>query len=99
VNPGADEICGDGIDNDCDGQTDVNCKRRCPFVNLLGDSNPNLANLRSFRDSTLAKNAIGRKIISIYYNNADSINAALERSPALRAFTKRILETTAGFMK
>ena len=36
-----------------------------------------------------------RKIIQIYYNNADSINAALERSPALRVFTKKVLEVIA----
>jgi len=35
---------------------------------------------------------VGRKVIQIYYSNADSINAALERSPALRAASKRMLE-------
>jgi hypothetical protein len=38
---------------------------------------------------------VGRRIIGIYYNNADSINAALERSPALRAVTRRVLEVVA----
>jgi hypothetical protein len=38
---------------------------------------------------------VGRRIIGIYYNNVDSINAALERSPALRAVTRRVLEVIA----
>jgi hypothetical protein len=40
---------------------------------------------RSFHDNTLAQSAMGRKIIGIYFNNA-----ALERSPTLRAFTRMI---------
>ena len=63
----------------------------CPAKKVLGEDNPQLDNLRDFRDSKLAQNAVGRKIIQIYYNNADSINAALERSPALRAVTRRCL--------
>ncbi len=67
----------------------------CPVKKTLGENNPNLENLRDFRDSKLAQSAVGRKVIQIYYNNADSINAALERSPALRAATRRVLETIA----
>jgi C1A family cysteine protease len=70
-------------------------KALCPAQMLLGQDNANLENLLDFRDKTLAKNAIGRKVISIYYNKADSINAALERRPALRAFTKKVLEVIA----
>jgi len=67
----------------------------CPALKLLGEGDTKLDNLRSFRDSSLVKNAIGRKLIQIYYNNADSINAALERSPALRAVTRKVLEVIA----
>jgi|GEM_PF-3773498 len=31
----------------------------------------------------IAQSAMGRKVIQIYYNNAISTNACLERSPAL----------------
>ena len=67
----------------------------CPAKKALGENNPKLENLRDFRDSKLAQSAVGRRIINIYYNNADSINAALERSPALRAVTRRVLEVVA----
>ncbi len=67
----------------------------CPALKLLGEGDPKLDNLRSFRDSKLAQSAVGRKVIQIYYNNADSINAALDRSPALRAVTRKVLEVIA----
>jgi hypothetical protein len=68
---------------------------KCPAQQALGDNDQSLARLRFFRDSTLAQSTLGRTVIQIYYNNADSINAALDRSPALRAVTKRVLEVLA----
>jgi len=67
----------------------------CPLTKVLGGDNPKLENLRTFRDSTLAQSALGRKLIQIYYNNADSINAALDRKPALRTVARRVLEVIA----
>ena len=67
----------------------------CPATQVLGADNPQLQNLRDFRDSKLVQSAIGRKVIQIYYNNAESINAALERSPALRAIASKALEAIA----
>ena len=70
----------------------------CPAAKLLGQDNPDLENLRAFRDSTLAQSAVGRKVIQIYYNNADSINAALDSSPALREAARRMLESIAPLL-
>ena len=96
MNPGLDEICDDGIDNNCNGLTDEDCNgKKCPAKIAFGDYNPNLDRLRSFRDNTLIKSTIGRKVIETYYNNADRINEALESSPALRAVTRRVLEVVA----
>lgn len=64
----------------------------CPFALIYGKDNPKLDNLRAFRDDKLAKSAIGRRIIHIYYNNADNINAAIERNPTLRAAVKWALD-------
>ena len=96
MNPGLYEICHDGLDNNCNGLTDErNCVHECLFMHLLGEDSPTLANFRSFRDETLSRNAIGRKVIQIYYSNAGSINAALERSPALKAVVRSVLEAIA----
>jgi subtilisin family serine protease len=93
INPGQDEICGDGIDNNCNGLTDEDCPpKKCPIKNALGSDNPKLLQLQAFRDNTLAKNALGRKVIHMYYGNARSINAVLDRSPLLRAAFRTMLE-------
>ena len=68
---------------------------RCPAIKVLGVDNPELENLRDFRDSKLAHSAVGRKVIQIYYSNADNINAALERSPELQAVARRVLAVIA----
>jgi hypothetical protein len=72
--------------------------KACPASKTLGADNPLLENLRAFRDSTLARSAIGRKVIRIYYDNAANITAALDRSPALTEVTRRVLEVIASFV-
>jgi ELWxxDGT repeat protein len=67
----------------------------CPAKQVLGADNPNLENLRAFRDSRLAGTAVGRMAVQIYYRIADSINTALEHSPALRAVARSVLNTIA----
>jgi hypothetical protein len=68
----------------------------CPATQVLGEYNPNLEKLRDFRDSRLAGSALGRTCIQIYYTHAGTIDAALDRSPALRAAARRVLETLAA---
>lgn len=67
----------------------------CPAKQILGENNPKLHNMRAFRDGSLTQNVVGRKVIQLYYNNAESINTALERSPALRGVARMILEANA----
>jgi hypothetical protein len=71
----------------------------CPAQMVLGADSSDLENLRAFRDGTLAQSAVGRRIIEIYYNKADSINSALVRRPALRAVTRRVLELLAPMVE
>ena len=67
----------------------------CAAARLLDEGSADLAHLRAFRDASLASNAVGRKIIHIYYRYSDSISAALDRSPALRTLARAALELIA----
>ena len=88
-----------GLKNNCTATTTTTTvSGPCPAQKVLGEDNPDLDNLRAFRDGPLAQSAVGRKITQIYYNNAYSINAALERSPALKAVTRKALEVIAPMM-
>ena len=84
---GCTTTCGDGSTS------------RCLVTKVLGENNPELQQIRDFRDSKLAQNAVGRMIIQIYYNKTESINAALDNSPALRAMTRKVLEMIAPMME
>jgi len=64
----------------------------CPATKVLGEADPRLATLRQFRDTVLAKSAFGKRIINIYYNNADAINASLDKSPILKAFSSKAIK-------
>ncbi len=67
----------------------------CPSAKALGEDNPKLENLRALRDGRLAQNALGRKLVGLYYGNSEMINAALDRSPVLRTLACKALETIA----
>ena len=64
----------------------------CPAAKVLGDTDPRLTTLRQFRDTVLAKSAFGKRIINMYYKNADSINASLDKSPILKAFSTKAIQ-------
>jgi hypothetical protein len=71
----------------------------CPAETVLGPEHPDIVSLRAFRDGPLARSAVGRRITQIYYNNAESIDAALEKSPALRAAARKLLEAIAALAR
>ncbi len=68
---------------------------QCPAEKVLGQDNPDIASLRAFRDGTLARSAVGRRLTQIYYDNAESINAALDRSPSMQAMARKFFEAIA----
>ena len=80
------------------GETTTTIPGSCPAAMVLGEDNPDLENLRAFRDSTLAQSTVGRRVIEIYYNNAESINAALDRSTALKAVARSMLEAITSLL-
>ena len=65
---------------------------------MLGKYDPAVAALRHFRNSILAESTMGLKVIELYYGNADTVNAALDRSPSLRAVARRMLEIIAPML-
>lgn len=69
----------------------TDCTSTCPAATVLGEKDPRLASLRHFRDTVLSKNALGRHIIHLYYTRAETINAALENHPKLKAFAHTVL--------
>jgi hypothetical protein len=71
----------------------TDCTSVCPAAKVLGEEDPRLTTLRGFRDNVLSKSALGRQVISLYYTNAQAINAALESHPKLKAFAHKALES------
>ena len=67
----------------------------CPAEYVLGQDHPDLQQLRALRDDVLSRSVVGRRIIQMYYNNSDSINAAIQRSPALRMAARSFFEAAA----
>jgi len=69
----------------------TDCTSACPAVRLLGEEDVRLETLTRLRDTVLAKSALGRKFIRMYYNNSESVNAALENHPKLKSFSYKAL--------
>jgi hypothetical protein len=90
--------CSTTYKTDCTSRCSDGSDSECLVTKVLGENNPELQQIRDFRDSTLAQSAVGRRVIEIYYNNTGSINAALDRSPALKSVARMVLEAIAPVM-
>ena len=65
----------------------------CPAIILLGKQNPSLSVLRKFRDEVLSKSETGRKVVSLYYGNAEEVNALLDRNPVAKEAAEKMLKS------
>lgn len=93
VYPGAPEL-DDEKDNDCDGQID-----ECTMSITLGENDPRLDTIRQFRDEVLAKSAVGRKLIEMYYRNDKRRMEILEKHPSTKKIAKNVLEALVPVME
>lgn len=82
VKPGAEEACGDELDNNCNGRVDEDCS--CPAALILGNDTESLNILRAFRDEKLAKTEIGRKIVQLYKAYSPVLCEVLDRNPKMK---------------
>ena len=64
----------------------------CAAESALGPDDPRLDTLRKFRDEVLAKNANGKKLISLYYRSSENLAQSFEKNPALKQSARKLLE-------
>ena len=67
---------------------------QCTITFLLGEDDPRVDTIRQFRDEILAESSAGRKLIDTYYRNTSMMVEILDKSPAGKAFAKKVLEFT-----
>jgi hypothetical protein len=67
-------------------------RKQCAATFLLGKQDQRLGALRQFRDTVLAKSALGTNLIALYYNNSQRMIALFEKRPAIKFSAKKLLE-------
>jgi len=87
---------GDGSGDDDDngnGDGDDNGDGGCLAAQLLGPRHPGLAALQNFRDTVLAKSAVGQRLIALYYAREQAISGLVKQSSITHDLLRAMLET------
>jgi hypothetical protein len=97
INPDAEEICGDNIDNNCNELTDEDC--RCPAILILGEDTESLNKLRAFRDEKLMQTERGRQFVELYYAYSPAICKLLNSHPEIKEKSRKYLKMIVPFLQ
>ena len=90
INPDVIEVCGDEVDNNCDGTVDEGCGI-CAAELALADDLATLEVLRTFRDEKLKTTPGGRCIVELYYLYDPIIVALIKNIPTLKPIISQTL--------
>ncbi len=67
-------------------------EKPCPASLLLDADASGVATLQKFRDTVMAKNAAGKKLIDLYYSNGKRIVTFFDRNPWVKYPARKVLE-------
>jgi hypothetical protein len=93
INPDAEEVCFNGLDDNCNGQIDENGCKACPATQSLGAGNVQLDILRQYRDTVLAQSLKGQLYTRLYYYYAEEVSSILAADNQLKADSAALLES------
>ena len=65
----------------------------CPVIGALGENDPDIATVRQFRDTVLARSAWGRALTESYYARGSDMAAWLDRNPGMKSAARIMIKS------